>query len=99
MARERVLKAIISPTDTSTFWAAQPFVILPVLVPASAASRLMTAGRTISLAGVQTVKVPYQLGGVVQFRDSARQNETTRQMGSLDGDDAAQEEGEDLPDR
>jgi hypothetical protein len=56
---ERVLKAVSSPTDTSAFWQASPSVILPALAPAAAATRLMQAGKALSLAGVNTVRIPY----------------------------------------
>jgi hypothetical protein len=55
----RVLKAVSSPMDTSGFWQAQNTVVLPALAPASASAQLMRRGRTISLTGVHTVKIPY----------------------------------------
>jgi hypothetical protein len=54
-----VLRAISTPTGQQDFWQAQPSVILPTLAPSAAATRLMDRGRTISLAGVNTVRVPY----------------------------------------
>ena len=56
---ERVLKAISSPTDTSSFLGTQSATILPALAPASASARLMRRGKTIDLSGVQTVKLPF----------------------------------------
>jgi hypothetical protein len=57
---ERVLRAISDPPfNTSDFWAQQSTTVLPTLAPAAAASKLMDAGTSISLAGIQTVKLPF----------------------------------------
>jgi hypothetical protein len=54
----RVLRAVSSPTDTASFWSATPNRVLPALAPASAASKLMQLGHTISLDGLHSVKIP-----------------------------------------
>jgi hypothetical protein len=55
----RIVKAAFPPLDTSMFPAAQSIVVIPALAPSSASSRLLSAGMTVSLVGIQEVKLPY----------------------------------------
>lgn len=58
----RILKAVSGPIETSDFPAAQSTVVLPMLAPASASSRLFALGAQLSLDGIATVKLPYISG-------------------------------------
>jgi hypothetical protein len=55
---ERMLRAVSSPTDSASFWSATPSRIFPALAPASATSKLMQLGHTLSLDGVHAIKIP-----------------------------------------
>jgi hypothetical protein len=54
----KMIKAVSNPATRSTFWQAVASKVLPALVPASAAGRLMALGNTVVLDGVYQVAIP-----------------------------------------
>jgi hypothetical protein len=55
----RVLKAAQSPTSTASYPQLQATTVLPMLAPASASARLLAAARSLDLAGITSIKLPY----------------------------------------
>jgi hypothetical protein len=55
----RMTKAISNPTDSTNWYQVQPGVLLPSLIPGSAAGQILEFSRSVSLAGVNTIKLPY----------------------------------------
>jgi hypothetical protein len=56
---ERVLKAVSTPLDTGSFPAIQSTVVLPMLAPAAASTRLLALGAQLSLDGLATLRLPF----------------------------------------
>jgi hypothetical protein len=62
-AAGRILKAASSPLETSNFAAIQSNVVLPMLSPDAASSRLLNLGSKLNLDGINTIRLPFIGGG------------------------------------
>jgi hypothetical protein len=59
----QILKAATSPLGTSNFAAIQSNVVLPMLSPDAASSKLLNLGNKLSLDGISTIRLPFIGGG------------------------------------
>jgi hypothetical protein len=57
-----ILRAVSDPLETSSFPAIQTNVVLPMLAPAAASTKLLGMGAQLNLEGIATVRLPY-VGG------------------------------------
>jgi hypothetical protein len=59
---DHVLRAATNPTSTANVWAIQTNLVLPMLAPAAASTRLFALSMQLSLDGIATLRLPF-IGG------------------------------------